>query len=74
MKPFLRLLRYARPYRGRLASALAAMVVYGLASGAIAFLIKPIFDEVLPTGQRLGMVAGAILGLYFLKGVGRPKR
>ncbi|HEY6508789.1 MAG TPA: ABC transporter transmembrane domain-containing protein, partial [Vicinamibacterales bacterium] len=70
MKPFLRLLRYARPYRGRLASALAAMVVYGLASAAIAALIKPIFDEVLPTGQRLGLVAGAILGLYFLKGIG----
>ena len=70
MKPFLRLLRYARPYRGRLAGALAAMVVYGLASAAIALLIKPIFDEVLPTGQRLGLVAGAILGFYFLKGVG----
>jgi len=46
------------------------MVLYGLASAAIAALIKPIFDEVLPTGQRLGLVAGAILGLYFLKGIG----
>jgi len=70
VKPFLRLLQYARPYRGRLVSALVAMVVYGLAQAGIAALIKPIFDEVLPTGRSLGLVAGAVLGLYVLKGVG----
>ena len=70
MKPFFRLLQYARPYRGRLVSALVAMVVYGLAQAGIAALIKPIFDEVLPTGRSLGLVAGAVLGLYVLKGVG----
>ena len=70
MTPFLRLLQYARPYRGRLVSALVAMVVYGLAQAGIAALIKPIFDEVLPTGRSLGLVAGAVLGLYVLKGVG----
>jgi subfamily B ATP-binding cassette protein MsbA len=68
--PFFRLLHYARPYRGRLVSALVAMVVYGLAQAGIAALIKPIFDEVLPTGESLGLVAGAILGLYVLKGIG----
>src|SRR5687768_6561452 len=46
------------------------MVVYGLAQAGIAALIKPIFDEVLPTGRSLGLVAGAVLGLYTLKGVG----
>ena len=70
MTPFFRLLRYARPYRGRLVSALVAMVVYGLSQAGIAALIKPIFDEVLPTGRSLGLVAGAVLGLYLLKGVG----
>jgi subfamily B ATP-binding cassette protein MsbA len=68
--PFLRLLRYARPYRGRLMSALAAMVVYGLASAALAALVKPIFDEVFPKGESLAWVAGAILGCYVIKGVG----
>jgi ATP-binding cassette, subfamily B, bacterial MsbA len=68
--PFLRLLEYARPYRVRLAVAIVAMIVYGVASGGIAILIKPIFDEVLPTGRSLGLVASAILGLYLLKGVG----
>jgi subfamily B ATP-binding cassette protein MsbA len=67
---FLRLLEYARPYRGRLAGAIAAMIVYGVASAGIAYLIKPIFDEVLPTGRRLGFVATAVLGLYLFKGVG----
>ena len=70
MTPFLRLLRYARPYRGRLMSALAAMVVYGLASAALAALVKPIFDEVFPKGESLAWVAGAILGCYVIKGVG----
>jgi subfamily B ATP-binding cassette protein MsbA len=67
---FLRLLEFARPYRGRLAGAIAAMVVYGIASAGIAYLIKPIFDKVLPTGESLGLVASLILGLYLCKGVG----
>ena len=51
MTAFLRLLEFARPYRGRLTGAVAAMIVYGIASAGIAYLIKPIFDEVLPTGR-----------------------
>ena len=70
MTAFLRLLEYARPYRVRLAGAVAAMIAYGVASGGIAYLIKPIFDEVLPTGESLGLVTSAVLGLYLLKGVG----
>jgi subfamily B ATP-binding cassette protein MsbA len=67
---FLRLLTYARPYRVRLAGAVAAMIVYGIGSAGIAILIKPIFDEVLPTGESIGLVASAVLGLYLLKGIG----
>ena len=70
MTAFLRLLEYARPYRGRLAGAVAAMIVYGFASAGIAYLIKPITDKVLPTGESLGTVASAILILYVFKGVG----
>jgi len=68
--PFLRLLEYARPYRGRLAGALVAMVVYGVASAGIAYLIKPIVDDVLLNGRSLAIVATVILGLYLFKGVG----
>ena len=46
------------------------MIVYGAASGGVAYLIKPIFDTTLPTGEDLGLVAGALLGLYLLKGLG----
>jgi subfamily B ATP-binding cassette protein MsbA len=68
--PFARLLRYASPYRGRLAAALAAMLAYGAASAALAWLIKPIFDKVLPNREMLGPVAAAILGAYVVKGTG----
>jgi ATP-binding cassette, subfamily B, bacterial MsbA len=67
---FLRLLRFARPYRGRLVAALAAMVVFALASAGIAYLIKPIFDEVLPTGEAVWLTAGLIIIAYAVKGIG----
>jgi subfamily B ATP-binding cassette protein MsbA len=70
VNPVLRLLRYALVYRVRLAGALAAMLVYAAASALLAWLIKPIFDEVLPTRERLGLVAGALVGIYLLKGLG----
>ena len=70
MNVFLRLLRYALPYRARLACAVLAMLVYAIASACLAYLIKPIFDQVLPTRERLGLVAWAVVGFYLLKGVG----
>jgi subfamily B ATP-binding cassette protein MsbA len=65
-----RLLRYARPHRARLLAAAAAMVVYGAASAALAALIQPIFDEVLPNRENLVPIAAAILIVYLIKGVG----
>ncbi|HEX2442299.1 MAG TPA: ABC transporter ATP-binding protein [Vicinamibacterales bacterium] len=70
MKAFIRLLRYARPYRGRLAAALAAMLLYAGASWLLALQIKPIFDEVLPSRERLGLVTALVVGAYLLKGLG----
>ena len=70
MNPILRLLRYAIPYRGRLAAALLAMAVYAAASGLLAMLIKPIIDEVLPSRERLGFVAAMLVACYVLKGLG----
>jgi subfamily B ATP-binding cassette protein MsbA len=68
--PFLRLLEYARPHRGRLLSALAAMIVYGAGSAALPALVKPIFDEALPTGKDLWPITFAIIGAYIAKGIG----
>ena len=70
MTVLLRLLEYARPHRGRLAWALAAMVLYGAASAGLAALIQPIFDEVLPNRENLATIAVAILAIYLLKGIG----
>jgi subfamily B ATP-binding cassette protein MsbA len=69
VNPFLRLLEYARPHRARLASAVAAMVLYGVASAGVAALIKPIFDEVLPSRENLRLVSTAIIVVYLVKGL-----
>ena len=70
MDPFLRLLRYAAPHRVLIAGAMLAMLVYGAASAAQAWLIKPIIDEVLPARSSFQFVAIAIVIAYFFKGVG----
>jgi subfamily B ATP-binding cassette protein MsbA len=76
---FHRLLRYARPYRGRFVAALLAMMVYAVASATLALLIKPLTDKVLP--QRVdafwwGIPVDlktwgiAVLIVYLFKGLG----
>jgi subfamily B ATP-binding cassette protein MsbA len=67
---FLRLLRFAIPYRKRLIAALAAMLAYGAASGLLAYLIKPIFDKVLILQVDVGETAVLIILAYLVKGVG----
>ncbi len=70
MNEFLRLLRYASPYRGRLLVALLAMLVYAGGALGIVTQIQPIFDEVLPARESVTEVAMLLLGAYLLKGVG----
>jgi subfamily B ATP-binding cassette protein MsbA len=76
---FHRLLGYARPYRGRFAAALAAMMVYAVASATLALLIKPLTDQVLPRRVDaffLGFPIDlrtwgiAVLIVYLFKGLG----
>jgi subfamily B ATP-binding cassette protein MsbA len=68
--PLRRLFGYARPYRGRLGWALVGMLVYAAGSTGLALLIKPIIDNSLINQQRVAAIAGAIIGVYFLKGIG----
>jgi ATP-binding cassette, subfamily B, bacterial MsbA len=68
--PLPRLLRYAAPYRGRLFTALLAMVAYAVASAALAYLIKPIFDRALPNQAQVGAIAAALILVYLVKGLG----
>lgn len=70
MNEFLRLLRYAAPYKGRVAVAILAMAVYAYGSVRLVQLIKRIFDDLLLAGQWVDTVALLILGAYLLKGLG----
>jgi subfamily B ATP-binding cassette protein MsbA len=77
---FTRLLAYARPYRGRLVAALAAMLFYAGASAGLVTLIKPLMDSVLPERPRLdqtfwglrylGAWSVAVITIYLFKGLG----
>ena len=69
MSPVLRLCRYGYPHRARLAAATVAMVVYAAASGALAYLFKPIFDDVLPNRTGMSWVVSAIIGFTVFKGL-----
>ncbi|MBI3263680.1 MAG: ABC transporter ATP-binding protein [Acidobacteria bacterium] len=70
MQPLFRLFRYAAPYRGRLAAAFVAMLFYAAGSAALAYLIKPIIDKVLPSREDLQITAMAIIAAYVCKGLG----
>jgi len=65
-----RLFAYATPYRGRMFWAVLGMIVYAVGSAGLAYLIKPIFDNVLPKQQDVGRIAWAIVVVYLLKGIG----
>jgi ATP-binding cassette, subfamily B, bacterial MsbA len=68
--PFRRLLEYARPHRGRLLIALLAMVLYGVGTAGTMAYIRPILDKALPNQEYLLPTILAVLGMFFLKGLG----
>ena len=70
--PLPRLFRYSRPYRGRFAVALAAMLVYAGASAGVTYLVAPIINRVLPGNDTIAFRfwAAMILGAYLAKGLG----
>lgn len=53
----------------RFALACLAMAGFGVTSAGLAYLIKPVFDDVLIANVNLGRVAGLIIILYLVKGV-----
>src|SRR5690348_7070430 len=46
------------------------MILYGAASAGVAYQIRPILDEVLPTREGLGLTIVSIVALYLVKGIG----
>jgi subfamily B ATP-binding cassette protein MsbA len=65
-----RLFNYSKPYRRRLGWALVGMLIYAAGSAGLAYLIKPIFDSVLPNQEHVASTAWAIVFVYLLKGIG----
>jgi subfamily B ATP-binding cassette protein MsbA len=57
---FVRLLRYARPYQGRLALAVVLLALTGLTEGLIALMITPAVDKVLNSAATGGSMLLAI--------------
>jgi subfamily B ATP-binding cassette protein MsbA len=70
--PLRRLLGFSRPYRGRFATALLAMVIYAGAGAGVTYLIKPIINNVLPGEGPIpfSFWASLIIVAYVAKGVG----
>jgi subfamily B ATP-binding cassette protein MsbA len=46
------------------------MVVYAASAAGLLALVEFIFDQVLREGERVGVICGALLALYVLKGAG----
>jgi len=65
-----RLFAYTRPYRGRMALAFLAMIVYAAGDAGQAVLVRPIVDQTLKFGTDLTRMAWMIVGIFVLKGVG----
>jgi subfamily B ATP-binding cassette protein MsbA len=64
-----RLFSYTRPYRGRLLVSWIATAGYAAAGALLAYMVKPIFDDVLIQSINVSRVAATILGLYIVKGL-----
>jgi len=67
-----RILSYVRPYAGWLFASVLLMAMAGGAQGLIAYLIKPIFDQVLNPQGTDSMVSGVMLvvvAAFLLRGV-----
>lgn len=66
-----RLLReHIRPYRYRFLLALVFMVLAAIATAALPWLLKPIFDDVFHSGRvdLLALLCGAVFLSFFIKG------
>ena len=59
MKTFFRIMGFAKPYWGWISIAAVAMVLVSLTSMLQAYLVKPLFDDVLLGGTQAGALAKA---------------
>ena len=71
MNEFKRLMGLVKPYWWRLVLAMFCMGMVAATTSAVAFLIKPLLDEVFIArdADKLKLIPGLVLGIYLLKGV-----
>lgn len=68
---FRRLIRLLRPHRGAIAGAMVLMAISGLATGTLAYYIKPVLDRIFIDRQAqmlLWLPAGVVV-IYAVKGL-----
>lgn len=72
-RDYKRLLGYLKPYIGAFLFAAVCMLIISAASGGAAFIIQPLLDDVFIKKDRemLKIIPFALVGIYFLRGVGR---
>ncbi|RMG58070.1 MAG: lipid A export permease/ATP-binding protein MsbA [Deltaproteobacteria bacterium] len=65
-----RIVAYVKPYIGRLILAMVCMVVVSAFSGVIAFLVKPVLDDIFinKDATKLYLIPGLVVGIYLVKG------
>jgi subfamily B ATP-binding cassette protein MsbA len=68
---FKRLLKLAKPHMLKFILAMLCMIIVGAITASLAFLVKPVLDEIFikRNGQMLVWVPLAVIILYLLKGV-----
>jgi subfamily B ATP-binding cassette protein MsbA len=68
---FKRLLKLAKPHAVRFFIALLCMLVVGVTTSALAFLVKPALDEIFlkKNSAMLKWIPLAVVGIYFTKGL-----
>lgn len=65
---FRRLLGLVRAYRGRVAVAMFFMIISGAATGAMAYIIKPVLDQIF-IGRHASMLLWLPLGVIAIYGI-----
>jgi len=71
MSVFKRLIKLAVPHTGKFLIALFLMLLVGLTTAALAFLVKPALDDIFfqKKTAMLYLIPIAILAIYFIKGI-----
>ena len=70
MPLYKRLIRLSLPHTKKFIVSMLCMGIVGATTGLMAYLMKPVFDDVFlkKDGHALILIAGAVITLFFLKG------